>query len=263
MNDATTLPEVLDDLTWIKDRLPDLWNARLHGSRPRWRERPLTIEQRRKRDQEKRDEKAALDKQARAYMPGYSRAPLRVEVLDLWVHILTRAHQLHEQIAQTIGHDRLDSPSSAYDNPARYLTYAEHLLPEAVTMDPGLLQRTGHWAAGARVHMRALLGEIEDGQTLKAVCPFCIGRRQGRAIGGEHTMRFRRVPRPANIPAPKGDPTDDGTEMMIVCESGTCEPFSNEVTHSYRGNPAWPWSDWDWLAERLAHINADMPSESA
>lgn len=237
------LTDTLTDLEWITTRWPDLHQARLIGTPLPYREPQLTREQRNARDAEAKTERAEADDR----MPGYSRAPVRIPILDMLGRIVMRADLLHEQVAQTVGHDRLPPATSATENPARFLDYIRELLPEAADTRPELLARAATWAARTRHHMATTLGELEDGHVLKCVCPFCLGRTAEQPTGGAHTLRIRIVPAPAHL--------DVDTELVVVCESGTCEPFAGEVSMSVWGRPAWPTSEWEWLAKRIDVIN--------
>lgn len=246
----TTLAEVLADLEWIEKRWPDLYEARKHGTPLPWREPELTREQRAERDHLARQERLQADDD----MPGHSRAPLRVDVVDLLRDVLLKADMLHGTIADTAKNKRLPVAESAGDDPRRFIAFARHLLAKAVEADPPLLSRVGFWAASLKERIRATLGEIEDGHRLKAVCPFCLGRTDEQPIGGEHTLRIREIPYPTQGP--------DATEFVVVCEGGHCTPFAAEVTLWVQGKPAWRQPEWDWLATRLAEVN-DQIKESA
>jgi hypothetical protein len=86
------------------------------------------------------------------------------------------------------------------------------------------------------------LGEIYDGQALDAICPFCIGRTF-RHPSGEKTMRVRIVPSRIH---------EGETEFVVVCENPDgCHALASECDMWIRDRPAWPWSQWEWLALRL------------
>lgn len=212
----TTLQDALRGLSWLADHVGDLWEAVTGHGRVTGR------------------------------YPGSS-CPLNVAALDLHVDLLARADLLHERIAQTVGHDRLESPSSAYASPGPYLRYCLELLSEATVTDTGFLADCA-WIDATRLAVAVLLGEAVEGRFLDAVCPFCLGYGPASPAGGAKTLVFRRIARRAALVMP-GD--DDDTEMVIVCESGTCSPLEAEVGIWTHGNPAWPWSQWDWLAARL------------
>jgi hypothetical protein len=43
----------------------------------------------------------------------------------------------------------------------------------------------------------------------------------------------------------------------VVCWNPLCQPDDESCGTRYRGRPAWPWHEWEWLAKRL--IVADPP----
>lgn len=219
----TTLQDALRGLAWLADHVDDLWAA-IEGQKPRWRDG------------------ASADRSG----PG---SPWNMRALGVHIDLLTRSHILHESIAQTVGHPRLDPPTGTFDNPTRYIAYCLELLSEATLTDTGFLAQCA-WIDPMRLSVAVLLGEVVEGQRLDALCPFCLGFGPASPAGGAKTLVFRRVPRRAGL-RPITTAEDDGTEMVIVCESGTCNPFSAEVSLWVKGYPAWPWPDWEWLAARL------------
>jgi hypothetical protein len=40
--------------------------------------------------------------------------------------------------------------------------------------------------------------------------------------------------------------------IAIVCDGGMCDPPSKDVGTWWRGMPAWPIYEWDWLAKQAA-----------
>lgn len=220
-----TLQDTLRALAWLDDHLDDLWHVVEHGRQaPRRSTPPVST-------------------------PG-SRPPINVDALDLHTDLLMRADLLHEAVAQTVGQDRLTSAASVGESPARFLGYVLELLSDAVTIDPGFLAECA-WVDPMRLAVAVLLGEVVEGTALDAMCPFCLGFGPSCPQGGARTLVFRRIARRAGLAVTEGD---DGTEMVIVCESGTCTPFAAEVSLWVRGMPAWPWSEWEWLAERLDRL---------
>lgn len=246
MTETMYLADTIANLAWLNDRWPDLHEARHRGTARPWREPETTREQREQQDWLARVERAEAD----GRMPGYSRAPLHVDVLDTLVDILATAETLHDQVAQTIGHDRLPPAASAYDDPRRFIGYVIELLPEAADADPHLAAYAGRRAATMRDQARRALGEIADGHRIKAVCPFCLGVTATAPGGGAWTLRIRVIPKPTE--------GRDATEPVVVCEGGTCSPLGAECSNWVRGDPAWPWPEWDWLSGRIAHVNGAL-----
>lgn len=224
----TGFPTLDNDLTWIRDHLTDLWEARHWSNRPRWHEHQDTATARETKDAEARAEKAWSTDWNAKYAPGYTKAPYRVEIADLHQEACTKLAAWRAMLDPADPDDALELPD------------LEHLMEAAARL---------------RDKIRGALGLIDDGQVLKGVCPFCLGVGPDTPAGGAHTLTFRRVPRPAAFPVRKDDPTDDGTEIVVRCESGTCTPFDSECSLFIHGMPAWPWPEWGWLTQRMAHIN--------
>jgi hypothetical protein len=227
------------DLEWTAEHWEDLVEYRLKGTPRPWRQAgDMNPEQRSTRDALARVEIAEADRLGRA--PGFSPAPMHVSTFDVMVDILAEADALHETIAQRLGHDRLETARSAYDSAERFLWWCAARV-ELSAEDAPLYELVVEKAALMRSAMSTELGIVVDGQVLNAVCPFCCGVTPRTPGGGAKTLRFRMVPSRVH----EGD-----EEAMIVCES-TCQPFDREVDTWHRGRPAWPWSQWEWLAERL------------
>ena len=226
-----TLADAVSHLEWLADHQAQLWDARLYGTPPRWREKQLTREQHEQAAELARAEAAEVDERA----PGWSRAPLRVDVLDLHDHIVSKAQALRVIVAEHVGDIRTN----------RDLAALADMLPGADTITQ---ERVAEWATAVRDRVRAILGEVEDGQTLKGLCPFCLGVGPNTPAGGAYTIRFRSVPRPTRADR-------DATEMLAVCESGTCNPLAAECSIWLRGNPAWAYHDWEWLAKRMRAVS--------
>lgn len=236
-----SLHQTLARLVTVRDRWPDLEEARLHGTPRPWQHTEMTEIARAERSRRDRQERADI---ARLRLPvmGYSRAPLHVDILDTMAAILMDADLLHEAIAQAIGHPTLAHPASAYDDPWPYLEYAIELLTEATETDRGMIVGAAEYAEAMERAMLVVFGEFHDGQVLNAVCPFCCGRTFVKPAG-EKTLRVRIVP----------DHRDETkTEVVVACENPDgCRPFAAECGMWVKGRPAWPWSQWEWLSERL------------
>jgi hypothetical protein len=229
------------DLDWTAQRWDDLVEYRLKGTPRPWRQPDeLTPEKRAERDALARLEKVELERWGRA--PGFSPAPLHVSTLDVMVDVLAEADALHETVAQYLGHDRLEPAISAFDDPTRFLAYVASRVGDTARESDDLFALVAEKAAAMRTAIAAELGEVEDGQTLNAICPFCCGVTTRHPAGGAKTMRFRLIE----------DRLHAGEkEAVIVCESGACEPFAAECSLRVRNHPAWRFTDWEWLAERL------------
>lgn len=236
-----TIAAAIDDLTWAADRWDDLVEYRLKGTPRPWREPDeLTPERRAERDALARLERAETERWGRA--PGFSPAPLHVSTLDVMVDVLAEADTLAQTVAQYLGVERLPPAVSTLDDPTPYLLFAAEHAQAAAEDHEDLFDLLAEKAAIMRSAVAHELGEVQDGQTLNAVCPFCLGRTTRHPVGGARTMRFRLV----------DDRLHEGEqEAVIVCESGDCRPFAAECSLWIRTNPAWRFPDWEWLAQRL------------
>lgn len=228
------------DLLWIADRWADVHESRLKGTARPWRAPQVSPDTRSELDAQARLEKADRI----GLTMGESPAPVHVDVLDTLADILMRADMLHDHIAQTLGVERLDPAPSAFADPKPYLAFIGEHLADFAADDTDGLNAVSDLARELREDMAAVLGEIADGQTLDALCPFCGGKDGHHPNGGAKTLRVR------NVPLPRMEDRDHH-EAVIMCVGGMCAPAENECGVYVRGLPAWPMSDWDWLAERL------------
>lgn len=239
------LSKALEHLDWIHDRWPDLRGYVQTGTPRAWLSafRQLDSEQRAQRDRQ-----AWLDRHdVEGDVMGEAPAPLNVGVLDVLAQVLMDCDLLHEHVAQAVGHPRLQPATGIDDDPRRFLAYVRELLPEACRDDPDMAEAARERLEAIHLSMAAELGDLEDGHTLGAICPFCMGRTPKFPVGGAHTMRIRMVQIVHKEPT-----TEEPTfEPLIVCEAGDCNPFAAEVSRWHKGKPAWPWPEWEWLAKRL------------
>lgn len=240
----TAASDIAADLQWVAGRWTDLHTARLKGTPRPWREPDeLPTAVRAERDHLARVERIEADDR----MPGFSPAPVHVDILDTLAELLMAADLLHEHVAQTVGHPTLAHPATAFADPGPYLAYVVELLPEACDTDPDMAEAAREKADDMRDLIASALGEILDGQRLKAVCPFCIGVTPTHPAGGAFTLRLRIIPDTVAT-------EPDATEPVVVCEN-TCTPFAAEVGLWVLGRPAWRRPEWDWLAQRIDQVN--------
>jgi hypothetical protein len=225
-------------------RLAHLWPllalTRIPGTRRPWRPAELTGAQREERDAKLRAERLA---DTATYAPGLRwlarpgvifaspHAPLHVDVLDtltqLWSKLLDAAFELETleppERRPFLGHHD--------DDPAPMLEWCRkraRIAADGIQVDH---------AAWEMLHdLERALGEIWDGQALLADCPWCHG-----GISRKPSWRVRMLP--GNMPA-------------IVCESGACQPPDAEAGTWWRGLPAWPLWEWEWLAQRVEASDA-------
>lgn len=223
----TRLPGFLD-LLWLADHAHDIIEAKHRGTARPWQQ-PADLDpgQREERDAHARQERADRTVEAIGEHP----APLHLDVLDLLVDLLATADDLAEKVARAAGVDRLPPVASVGTSPEPYLRHAAAHLAAACAADVQLRAYVEHEASRLRYEVAKHLGEFVYGQRLAAHCPWCAGG----AMQG-YTLRVREV---------QGEPA-------VVCESGTCEPPSEDCGTWARGNPAWPISrEGAWLADRI------------
>jgi hypothetical protein len=241
------------DLRLIAEYWPGLAETRIPGTPPPYRVNPLTADQRAQLDHQARQERVDRDGLA----PGEHPDAVRPEVLDLLASLLIDAVDLAEHVSLAARAPVLPPPPTAFADPTPYLTRAADYLPEAVaawTNGPDLAA----WVARTARHMLNEMGRalalVYDGQQLRMICPWCAGRTETAPIGGEYTWRVRDLL--GTLRCEHGHPDRQACpscpqHIAIVCESGTCEPPSRDVTTWWRGHPAWPIYEWDWLAKRV------------
>jgi hypothetical protein len=233
------------DLLWIADRWADVHESRIKGTKRPWREPTLTPDAREELDRRARAEKAEADDR----MPGESIAPVHIDVLDTLADILMRADMLHDHVANTLGVERLDSASSAFADPSPYLMFVSDHLLEFVEDDPDGMDAASDLARELRSEMARVLGEVFDGQTLAAMCPFCGGKDDHHPVGGARTLRVKLIWMPTA--------TDrEATEPAIICAGGRCDPPESDCGRRLKGMPVWPLAEWEWFAARLQQRDA-------
>lgn len=215
----TTTTHIILNAAWIADRWTALHESRLKGTPRPWKQTTLTPEQAAAYDAQHRAEKRAHGAPAGAD----SQAPLHLDVLDLLVSIERTA----TWVANTIQNTGINATPNGEDtyNRLRYIsTYALVLAEDDPTTEQAEQELRNH-----RHSIEREWAQIVIGQRLKAPCPWC-GQEQLiiRAIGPE-----------------------DRTEMVVRCESGTCNPDETSCGTWYGGKPCWPFHEWEWLSNRI------------
>lgn len=259
MPDPNTTERILTDLAFVTDHWNDLLEARQPGTPRPWRQALLDPERRTAMAARDRDERTNRDPDA----PGFTSAPEHVDVLDVLVDTWTTLDELTATI----------SPDWRRTRPGRAIprTAAEHgpdrltdihpmadfirlWLPETDT-DPDKLARITRQLAALTTEITRVLGLIRAGQLLTgATCPWCRGVTPHHPAGGATTLRVEEIPaRPANQYRPAVEAVP-----VVVCWNPLCEPSDADCGTRWRGRPAWPWHEWDWLAKRL--IIAEQPA---
>lgn len=218
---------VTEDLNWIYDRWSDL-RATIHRGTPKpWREPTLTLEQR-----GRLDELARLEKLERgAFTLGESPAPIHLDALDRAIDLTATMVRLARAMATQIGHHAvlIRAARHRYDDPLLLIRYVRAHFDDvaAEALGETIEEEVAKLRAGLVHHF----SEIGVGQRLKADCPWC-----------DQPSLYVRIIGPEG----HGQP-------IIRCESGTCEPDSAGCGTKHRGMPAWPFHEWQWLAQQIEH----------
>lgn len=206
-----------EDAAWITNRWEHLTTSRFLGTPRPWRQ-PA------RRRPGKPDDYHAPP----TFSTTPTQAPLHIDTHDLIQHILRKARHLavttatelhHHQVLSYLHHHRSTHPAEELD----YLLRHHHKLAEA---SQTLNEHTVH---KMRARMAEAFSEILDGQQLTADCPWC----------GKPELRIRLIG-PVHAQQP-----------VVVCENEGCNPQPAECGKWWRGHPAWPFHEWEWLAARI------------
>lgn len=250
----TNAEDTLVELGFITEHWDDLLELRQPGTRRPWRQALIDPERRAQNAQRDREERAVRDPDA----PGFTSAPEHIDILDVIVGIWTTIDELVALISpdwrRTTAGGAIDRPAAEH-GPARVTEITTmvdfiHLwLPTADT-DPRRLARITRRLGTLNTEISRVLSLVRAGQLLNgALCPWCRGVTPKHPAGGATTLRVEEIPGSRTLGT---DPA-----AAVVCWNSLCEPPEHEVGNWYRGRPAWPWHEWDWLADRL--IIADRP----
>lgn len=227
--------EVTADLTWISRSWQDLHLMRFPGARRPRRAPVLTAAARADADATARTDRRLRDPDA----PGESPAPIDVTVLDTLTGLLLTLDDLARRLADTAAAapDEFPRPATMYDflaiGPLTETIRA--LLADATQADPEALDDAQEVVAGLRRRLAEATADVDDGQRLHAVCPWCRGTTVDAPTGGERTLVVRLV---------AGRP-------LILCEGALCDPPAADCHIRVRGRPGWSERSWPWLARRL------------
>ena len=198
------------DLWWLADHAEDLRELRLKGTPRPWREVAALDPKARA----VRDEAAKRERDERTDLAiGEHPSPAHDDVLDLMVDLLATADHLAECVAQAAGVERMPPAPSAFADPIPYLRYAAAHL-RAAAADEHVAELVALEGERLRSEVSVALGLVTDGQTLKALCPWCVG-----GVDGTFTLRVRTLP---------------GGEVAVVCH-GVCDPPEADCGRRTRG----------------------------
>ena len=239
---------IIADIDFIAEHWADLLEHRQPGTPRPWRQALLTPEEREKRAERDRAERANRDPDA----PGFTSAPEHLDVLDViiavWIALDELVHLISPDWRRSRSSGALGRRAAQY-GPAPVtdiepmVEFVCQWLP-AVELDEGKLDRLARSLHHSVTETSRLLGLIRAGQLLTgAVCPWCRGCTPKHPAGGAVTLRVEEIPGSATL----------GTQAAaaVVCWNPLCVPPDQDCGVWYRGRPAWPWHEWEWLAKRI------------
>jgi hypothetical protein len=225
---VTAAPTRTDPWTRIAQLWPLLATTRIPGTPRPWRPAELTSEQR-----EDRDAQLRVDRHMAEIFLEAQPAPLHLDVLDT---LSTLHAALLGASCDLEAGDGVNPPArmvaprpcwpSAVRDPSPLIDWcrsAARSMPDGIPLD--------HAAWDILHSIETALSIIYDRQHLAADCPWCHG-----GIQRKPSWRVRLLP---------------GQMPAIVCESGICTPPEQDAGTWWRGNPAWPLWEWEWLAQRV------------
>lgn len=225
-----TESRVAENLAWIYNRWSDLHATRIRGTPKPWRQPTLTLEQRGRLDQ-----LARIEKQERgAFTLGESPAPIHLDAYDRNVDLTKTMARLARLIATELGHQAMlvRAALHKYDDPLLLITYVRNHWEEC---GAETVMEVEKQAARLRAGLARHFSEVDDGQHLATLCPYC----------DQPELYVRTI-------GPK-----DNTTPVIRCESGTCEPDQHHCGTWHRNLPAWPLHEWDWFAKQIEHADQE------
>lgn len=241
------LARTIRDIDYLGEAWPHLVVLRTPGTARSWVETPRRTGVLTETD---------LDRMGKKGVPRPT--PADVGVLDLLAMVADRADDVARTIIGVCGlgddpanpdltpDDFLPDRSAAAD-PRPWLRVAAAWLAAAHELDG----RTGPWVERQLrpvvTQAARLLGDVRDGQVMNGVCPWCEGRSAGGT--GERTLQ---------IHYPAVD--DENDEPLIICFGVGCMPPSASCGVQWRGHPAWPRREWDWLSTQLRTTVDEAPA---
>jgi hypothetical protein len=188
------------------------------------------------------ERRSQIDAQARAerlerdgLAPGEHRDAADPAVIDLMADVAMAADLIAELAAQALGEDRPPPASSALADPRPKLWHVRAGLAGLRDVAPAsfsVLCEQAHALAG---ELARAVGVVRPGWPLPAaLCPWCGGRTVRRPVGGAATLVVHVLP--GGVPA-------------VVCHGTNCAPPDSHCGTWWRGRPAWPEPEWEWLAK--------------
>jgi hypothetical protein len=234
------------DLEFIEEHWEALCEMRRPGTPRPWRQAMLDPDQRAAQLDRDREERANRDPDA----PGFTSAPEHLDVLDamvdVWVVLDEIAWRIRRHVVATDLPHLRKRPLVQVQATVRFV---RTWIATANEARPDLLDGPAQRLSRLTVEITRVLGLVRAGQLLSgAVCPWCRGVTPKHPAGGATTLRVEEI-----APAKRATnlrPAVEGVHA-VVCWNPLCTPDDEDCGTRYKGRPAWPWHEWEWLAKRL------------
>lgn len=251
MNTQALFPQdPVRDLRAVREHWGDLLATRLYGP-PRHRaEQELTEAQRAERDAVARAERREADPEA----PGWSPAPVRLDVVEVIAEVTDGVLELEEAVREALdlpAADRVRRPAStrlAYDGhrnladveePDGSVHWACVWIEDAlaaVAADPVLACHVADEARRLARLVLAAIGHIADSVLIQARCFVCGGVDEEHP-NGARTLRLYTGGRLV--------------DAYVLCHNPRCQPDPAQCGARRHGRPMWTADELVWLNARL------------
>jgi hypothetical protein len=250
----TTLVRLSYDLDFIAEHWPSLCESRRIGTPRPWRQALLDPEVRAAQLARDRVDRDARDPDA----PGFTSAPEHVDVLDVMVATWAALDELVHRISpdwrrSRAGGGRTRTEAERGHAPLGDITASIEFIRLWIgtvnDVEPGIARGPAQQLHALTSEVSRVLGLVRAGQLLSgAVCPWCRGVTPKHPAGGATTLRVEEIAKAKH--ATQLRPAVEAVHA-VVCWNPLCDPDEEDCGTRYRGRPAWPWHEWEWLAKRL------------
>lgn len=194
------------------------------GTARRWSERDLTETEAERQDAESFKDRAAAVAAYRAGIdvPGFTTAPLRVDVADVLANVEGSLAELEDAVCDRLG--LTPTPNTSPDERARRV--GEDLAPVVADI-PDLAEHVASEAARLAREARRAIGDREPVNKLRGRCPVC------------ESTSLRAFPE----------------REVVLCVNADCRCDDPDCRCGDEDRPArhrWHYDEWPWLAQLLA-----------
>jgi hypothetical protein len=250
----TILVRLSYDLDFVEDNWPSLCESRRIGTPRPWRQALLDPDVRAAQLARDREERELRDPDA----PGFTSAPEHVDVLDVMVAVWVALDELVHRISPDWRRSRAGGAKNraqAEHGPSRFtevdpmLEFVRLWIGAVNEVEPGIARGPAQQLHTLTSEISRVLGLVRAGQLLSgAVCPWCRGVTPKHPAGGATTLRVEEIAKAKH--ATDLRPAVEAVHA-VVCWNPLCDPDQEDCGTRYKGRPAWPWHEWEWLAKRL------------